>query len=91
MKKQIKSSDILRYVYHETSAEENFWIEKLLFEEGHPLVEEFYDFIQMKDDLNQLETVPSSRTIDRIMTYARSQGRSKKATKTAKIKKTLVP
>lgn len=73
MKKQIKSSDILRYVYHETSAEENFRIENALFEQGSESVEEFYQYIQMKSDLDNVESIPSQRTIDRIKAYARQK------------------
>ncbi len=76
MKKQIKSSDVLRYVYHETSAEENFWIEKALFEQGDIAVEAFYEFIQMKKDLDKIESIPSKRTIANIMAYARSKSKN---------------
>lgn len=75
MKKQIKSSDVLRYVYHETSPEENFWIEKALFEQGNIAVEAFYEFIQMKKDLDKIESTPSKQTINKIMNYARSKNK----------------
>lgn len=79
MKKQIEFSDILKYVYHETSPEENFLIEQELFHHEDNAIEMFYELIQMKKDLDHLQLVPSEHIVSNIMNYAHLKNKGLKS------------
>jgi anti-sigma factor RsiW len=73
MKKKIVDADILRYIYKETTAEENAAIEAHLFAEGQD-AEEFYNFIDLKQQLDTLPESysPSKKSLDKIFAFSRS-------------------
>jgi hypothetical protein len=73
MNKLVSFYDIIRYVYEETSVEEQMNIEYALFVEADDdseLLQFFYECIQTKSDLNKLVFEPSSAVIDNIVAYS---------------------
>jgi hypothetical protein len=65
------NDDVIRYVYEETTSEENLLIEDALMAE--PELMTFYlDLLEMKCVLNKIERQPSGRTIDAILNYSRN-------------------
>ena len=63
--------DIIRYVYLETSDEENLLIEQTLLTESD--LQQFYEeVLEVKNDLERLKKSPSERAIQNILAYSRS-------------------
>ena len=63
--------DIVRYVYLETSEEENYLIEQTLLTE--PDLQQFYeDVLEMKVDLDHVIVGPSYETVQNILVYSRN-------------------
>ncbi len=70
-------NDVIRYVYEETTSEENLLIQDALMHDAEML--EFYlDLVEVKLSLDNSYREPSGKTIDSILSYSRS-----KATHTA--------
>lgn len=63
---------ILRYVYEETSANENTHLEKLLAS-NKKLNQFFYEVISLKKQMDDCQTKhkPSSQVIDKILNYSK--------------------
>ncbi|GAB3927083.1 hypothetical protein [Larkinella terrae] len=65
------NDDVIRYVYEETSAEENLLIEDALMAE--PELMSFYlDTLEVKCLMNKIERTPSDRTIQNILNFSRN-------------------
>lgn len=65
------NDDVIRYVYEETSAEENRLIEDALMAE--PELMSFYlDALEIKCLMNKIERTPSAASIQNILTYSRN-------------------
>ena len=61
--------DIIRYVYEETTADENQQIEEALVEDPDLLM--FYlDIADIKEGLNKVQLQPSGRTVERILAFS---------------------
>ena len=64
-------NDIIRYVYSETSEEENFLIKQTLLTETH--LQQFYEeMLETKQVLDQFQAHPSERAYQNILAYSRS-------------------
>lgn len=65
------NDDVVRYVYEETSAEENLLIEDALMAE--PELMSFYlDALEIKCLMNKIERKPADSTIQNILNYSRN-------------------
>jgi CRISPR/Cas system CSM-associated protein Csm2 small subunit len=64
-------NDIIRYVYLETSEEENFLIQQTLLTETH--LQQFYEeLLETKQVLDQSQANPSERVLQNILAYSRN-------------------
>ncbi|WP_234736910.1 hypothetical protein [Tellurirhabdus bombi] len=69
MIKTFTNDDVIRYVYEETTVEENFLIEDALMAE--PDLMAFYlDTLEIKLLMNKIERQPSDRSIQNILNYS---------------------
>ncbi len=65
-------NDVIRYVYEETTSEENLLIQDALMHDAAML--EFYlDLVEVKLSLDNSYREPSAKTIDSILSYSRSK------------------
>lgn len=71
MIKTFTQDDVVRYVYEETSAEDNQIIEDALMAEPS-LMSFFLETIEMRALLNKIERQPRESTVDAILTYSRN-------------------
>ena len=63
--------DIVRFVYHETSEEENVLIEQTLLTETD--LQQFYEeLVETQRELDQVATAPPERVVQQILLYSRS-------------------
>jgi hypothetical protein len=69
MIKTFTNDDVIRYVYEETTVEENFLIEDALMAE--PDLMAFYlDTLEIKLLMNKIDRQPSDRSIQNILNYS---------------------
>lgn len=71
MIKTFTQDDVVRYVYEETSAEENMIIEDALMTEVN-LMTFFLETVEMRALLNKIERQPRQSTVDSILNYSRN-------------------
>ena len=65
------NNDVIRYVYEETTVEENLLIEDALVTE--PDLMTFYlDILEVKLLMNKIERQPSDRAVQNILNYSKS-------------------
>ncbi|WP_128546302.1 hypothetical protein [Larkinella soli] len=65
------NDDVIRYVYEETSSEENLLIEDALMAE--PELMTFYlDVLEVKCLMNKIERQPSDRSVQYILNFSRN-------------------
>lgn len=71
MIKTFTQDDLVRYIYKETSSEENKEIEQaLLFDKA--LSDEFAELSSVVQSLDGIEVAPSKRSVETILSYSRS-------------------
>jgi len=71
MIKTFTQNDLVRYIYKETSAEENSEIEiAMLFDEE--LADSYTEILTVVSDLDGALKSPSAKTIDSIISYSKS-------------------
>lgn len=71
MIKTFTQDELVRYIYKETTNEENIEIEKaLLFDEQ--LADEYAELSDVVRSIEQSQKEPSDRVIDKILSYSRS-------------------
>ena len=71
MIKTFTQDDLVRYMYKETTAEENAEIElAMLFDDE--LADEFAELESVVESLDCAEKAPSDRVIDAILSYSKS-------------------
>ena len=71
MIKTFTQDDIVRYIYQETTKEENIEIEQaMLFDEA--LANEYAELSDVVSSLNGIQKDPSQKTIDSILNYSKS-------------------
>ncbi|MCU0468180.1 MAG: hypothetical protein MUF58_06220 [Arcicella sp.] len=67
--------DVIRYVYQETTEEENLLIQDGLVHDAEML--EFYlDMLDVQAGLNRSYRQPSERSIDKVLAYSRNTNKS---------------
>jgi uncharacterized phage-associated protein len=71
MTKTFTYDDVVRYVYEETSDEENYLIEEALVEDSSLLMY-YLDIADIKEGLNKVMRSPRQSSINTILTYSRS-------------------
>ena len=71
MTKTFTQNDLIRYLYHETSAKETKEINKALICDLE-LQKQFKDLLATKSQLDSVRLQPASSTIQNILSYARS-------------------
>ena len=69
MTKTFTQDDVVRYVYEETSPEENLLIEDALMSEPE-LMTFFLDALELRAMLNKIERQPRVSTVEAILTYS---------------------
>lgn len=71
MTKTFTQDDLVRYIYKETSIEENIEIEQaLLFDEA--LSDEYAELSSVVESLDGIALAPSAKSIETILSYSRS-------------------
>lgn len=63
--------DVIRYVYEETTEEENTLIEDALIGDRE-LLEFYLDALEIKSLMNKLERTPSNRVVSNILEYSQN-------------------
>ena len=64
-------NDVVRYLYNETSNQENTLVEEaLLFDKD--LLDFYLDCADLKSGLDKIQLSPSDRAIERILDYSRN-------------------
>ncbi|MFN8348065.1 MAG: hypothetical protein U0X91_23900 [Spirosomataceae bacterium] len=63
--------DVIRYVYEETTEEENTLIEDALIGDQE-LLEFYLDALEMKSLMNKIERTPSNRVVSNILAYSQN-------------------
>jgi hypothetical protein len=63
--------DVIRYVYEETTDDENLLIEDALIGDQE-LLEFYLDALEMKSLMNKIERTPSNRAVSNILAYSQS-------------------
>jgi hypothetical protein len=71
MIKTFTYDDVIRYVYEETSTEENLFIEDAMMSDPE-LMTQFLDTLELRSLMDKIERQPRSSTIDNILSYSRS-------------------
>lgn len=71
MTKIFTRNDVLRYVYNETSEEENIEIEKALLIQI-PLRDFYSDMVDVKQQLENMEVEAPQRIVDNVLEYSKS-------------------
>ncbi len=71
MIKTFTQDDLVRYIYQETTKEENIEIEQaMLFDEA--LADDYAELSGIVSSLNGIQKEPSQSTIDSILNYSKS-------------------
>lgn len=71
MIKTFTQDDLVRYIYKETTKEENFEIEQaMLFDEV--LADEYDELKSVVSSLDAIQVEPSARSVETILSYSRS-------------------
>ena len=71
MIKTFTQNDLIRYIYQETTKEENTEIENaLIFDDG--LLDELNELQLTVDGISKIERSPSQKSIDNILSYSKS-------------------
>ncbi len=63
--------DVIRYLYNETSNQENNRIEETLLQDGD-LLDFYLDCADIKTGLDKIQLSPSDRAIDKILNFSRN-------------------
>ena len=71
MMKTFTKDDVIRYVYEETSTEENLLIEDALMSEPD-LMTFFLDALELRAMMNRIERQPKTSTVQAILTYSQN-------------------
>jgi hypothetical protein len=71
MIKTFTYDDVIRYVYEETSEEENLFIEDAMMSDAE-LMTQFLDTLELRSLMDKIERQPRTSTIDNILSYSQS-------------------
>ena len=72
MIKTFTYDDVIRYVYSETTPEENECIQNALVVDDH-LMSFYIDLLGITGEMDKIKRVPSERTVHSIIEYSRYQ------------------
>ncbi|WP_338873488.1 hypothetical protein WBJ53_30670 [Spirosoma sp. SC4-14] len=75
MIKTFTQDDVIRYVYEETSAEENLLIEDAMMSEPE-LMTFFLEALELRALMNKIERQPRESTVQAILTYSKHHSTS---------------
>lgn len=67
----LTQNDVVRYLYNETSDEENNLIEEAMIYD-RDLMDFYFDCINLKADMDTISMTPSDRAVNRILEYSRN-------------------
>jgi hypothetical protein len=67
----LTQNDVVRYLYGETSDEENTLIEEAMIYDRE-LMDFYFDCINLKADMDNLMMTPSDASVNRILDYSRN-------------------
>jgi hypothetical protein len=67
----LTQNDVVRYLYAETSDEENALIEEAMIYD-HELMDFYFDCINLKAEMDNLVMTPSDNAVNRILDYSRN-------------------
>jgi hypothetical protein len=70
--------DVIRYVYEETTDEENMLIEDALIGDQE-LLEFYLDTLEIKSLMNKIERTPSNCVVSNILAYSQNYGSNQSA------------
>ena len=71
MIKTFTQNDLIRFIYHETNAEEEKEIEEaLLFD--NDLFDSYRRLAEVTEELNRIKKIPSEKVVNKILTYSKS-------------------
>ena len=71
MAPQISPNDLIRYIYHETTPQENLLIEEALLSD-EATAKLFHELMETVTALDTVKKNPGKKTIDNILNYSRS-------------------
>lgn len=71
MPEKVYPDDLIRYVYDETTEEENILLESIIFE-NEELEQRFFELLQIKRELEKVDYTPSDKSIENILGYSKS-------------------
>ena len=71
MQKIMQQEEILKYVYKEIPEGKRAETEKMLFG-NEELEAEFYDFLTLKKEIDEVLLTPKKKTIDSILAFSKS-------------------
>lgn len=72
MIKTFTQNDLMRYLYHETTEQEEREINKALLTD-HNLRDQYQSMIAMKKEMDKAHLEPSSSTVLNILSYSRNE------------------
>ncbi len=64
-------NDVVRYLYNETTTEENLFIEEALLYDKD-LLSFYLSCVDLKNGMNKISLQPSDKSIDRILDYSKN-------------------
>ncbi len=71
MIKTFTQNDLIRFIYHETNAEEEKEIEEaLLFD--NDLFDSYRRLAEVTEELDRIDKIPSEKVINKILNYSKS-------------------
>ncbi len=71
MIKTFTRNDLVRYLYQETTIEENHLIKQALLTNDR-LNEEYFELVKCKSEMEEVEEGPSSRCVNKVMDIAKN-------------------
>ena len=64
-------NDVVKYLYNETSENENLSLESEFMEDSN-LLDFYLDCVSLKQVMDKIEMQPSQESVDRIMTFSKN-------------------
>jgi len=71
MPEKLYPDNLVRYVYDETSVEENILLESIIFE-NEQLEESFFELLHLKRELDSIICSPSEKSVSKILEFSKS-------------------
>lgn len=71
MPENLYPDDLIRYVYNETTEEENILLESIIFENEY-LEQSFFELLHIKRELENINCSPSNKSVEKILEFSSS-------------------